>query len=132
MNMNPYANDHINIYNLLNSYNSNQNLFEESIEEIIKIKQCIYEGYKLNIATYDSEKNVYISNFNGYEIETNSYLLKNFPYLKNGRKFTDNKPKYILYDSITIKQNLNGDYTFSISNCVSVLSGYINIDFSFI
>jgi HrpA-like RNA helicase len=132
MNMNPYSNDHINLYDLLNSYNSNQNLFEESIEEIIKIKQCIYEGYKLNVATYDSEQNVYISNFNGYEIETNSYLLKNFPSLKNGRQFTDNKPKHILYDSLTIKQNFNSDYTFSVSNCITILSGYVNIDFSFI
>ena len=132
MNMNPYANNHINLYDLLNTYNSNQNLFEESIEEIIKIKQCIYEGYKLNIATYNSEKNIYISNFNGYEIDTNSYLLKNLPSLKNGKHFIDNKPKYILYDSLTIKQNFNGDYTFSVSNCVSVLSGYVNIDFSFL
>ena len=132
MNMNPYSNDHINLSDLLNSYNSNQNLFEESIEEIIKIKQCIYEGYKLNVATYDSEQNVYISNFNGYEIETNSYLLKNFPSLKNGKQFTDNKPKHILYDSLTIKQNFNSDYTFSVSNCITILSGYVNIDFSFI
>lgn len=132
MNMNPYANDHINLYDLLNSYSSNQNLFEESIEEIIKIKQCIYEGYKLNVATYDSESNTYISNFNGYEIDTNSYLVKNFPSLINGKQFIDKKPKYILYDSLTIKQNFNSDYTFSVSNCITVLSGYVNIDFSFI
>ncbi len=132
MNMNPYANDHINLYDLLNSYSSNQNLFEESIEEIIKIKQCIYEGYKLNVATYDSESNTYISNFNGYEIDTNSYLVKNFPSLNNGKQFIDKKPKYILYDSLTIKQNFNSDYTFSVSNCITVLSGYVNIDFSFI
>lgn len=132
MNMNPYANDHINLYDLLNSYSSNQNLFEESIEEIIKIKQCIYEGYKLNVATYDSESNTYISNFNGYEIDTNSYLVKNFPSLNNGKQFIDRKPKYILYDSLTIKQNFNSDYTFSVSNCITVLSGYVNIDFSFI
>ena len=132
MNMNPYANDHINLYDLLNSYNGNQNLFEESIEEIIKIKQCIYEGYKLNVATYNSEKNIYISNFNGYKIDTNSYLIKNLPSLKNGKRFTENKPKYILYDSLTIKQNFDSDYTFAVSNCITVLSGYINIDFSFI
>ena len=132
MNMNPYANDHINLYDLLNSYSSNQNIFVESIEEIIKIKQCIYEGYKVNVATYDSESNTYISNFNGYEIDTNSYLVKNFPSLNNGKQFIDRKPKYILYDSLTIKQNFNSDYTFSVSNCITVLSGYVNIDFSFI
>lgn len=132
MNMNPYTNNHINLYNLLNSYNSNENLFEESIEEIIKIKKCIYEGYKLNIATYDSEQNIYISNFNKYKIDTNSYLLKNLPSLKNGKQFIDYKPKYILYDGLVIKQNVENEYVFSPTNCVSILSGYINIDFSFI
>jgi HrpA-like RNA helicase len=132
MNMNPFANSHINIYNLLNSYNTNQNLFEESIEEIIKIKKCIYEGYKLNVATYDFEKNVYISNYNGYTVDTTSYLLKNLPYLEHGRKFENTKPKYILYDSLTIKQNMNSEYVFSVSNAISVLSGYINIDLNYI
>ena len=132
MNMNPFANSHINIYNLLNTYNTNNNLFEESIDEIIKIKKCIYEGYKLNIATYNKEKNIYISNFNGYEIDTNSYLLKNLPILEHGKKFIDVKPKHIIYDSLIIKQNFNSEYTFSIANCVSVLSGYIDIDPTFI
>ena len=67
-----------------------------------------------------------------YEIDTNSYLVKNFPSLNNGKQFIDRKPKYILYDSLTIKQNFNSDYTFSVSNCITVLSGYVNIDFSFI
>ena len=132
MNMNPFANSHINIYELLNTYNSNQNLFEESIEEIIKIKKCIYEGYKLNIATYDSDKKMYISNFNGHIIDTQSYLVKNLPYLENGKKFIDMKPKYILYDSLTIKQNMNGEYIFTVSNTISVISGYIDIDLTFI
>ena len=128
MNMNPFANNHINLYNLINTYNSNQNIFEEGIEEIIKIKKCIYEGYKMNIATYDKENNNYISNFNNYTINPNSYLLKNFPSFKNGKQFIDNKPLHILYDRLTIKQNFEGMYEFSPSNCISVLSGYINID----
>lgn len=132
MNMNPFFNSHINIHNLLNAYNKNQNLFEESIEEIIKIKKSIYEGYKLNIATYDLEKNVYISNHNGHIVNNTSYLLKNLPNLEHGKRFENTKPKYILYDSLTIKQDMNGEYQFFVSNVVSVLSGYINIDLKFI
>jgi len=128
MNMDPYANSHIDLHNLLNTYNTNQNLFEESIEEIIKIKKCIYEGYKLNVATYDKEKETYISNHNGYKIDVNTYLLRNLPYLKNGERFIDNKPKHILYDSLVIKANMDNEYTFTVSNAVSVLSGYIFID----
>lgn len=132
MNMNPFFNSHINISTLLNSYDTNENLFEESIGEIIKIKKCIYEGYKLNVATYNLEKNVYISNNNGYIINSNSYLLKNLPYLEHGKKFENLKPKYILYDSLTIKQDMDGEYKFFTTNVISVLSGYINIDLNFI
>lgn len=132
MNMNPFSNSHINISDLLNTYNTNENLFEESIGEIIKIKNCIYEGYKLNVATYDLEKNAYISNHNGYIVNSTSYLLKNLPHLEHGKRFENVKPKYILYDSLTIKQNMNGEYQFFASNVISVLSGYINIDLKFI
>jgi len=132
MNMNPFTNAHINLYDLLNTYNKNQNLFEESIEEIIKIKNCIYEGYKLNVATYDAEKKLYISNHNGYTIDSSSYLLKNLPYLENGKMFEETKPKYILYDSLTIKQNMNSEYVFSVSNAICVLSGYIHLDLNYI
>jgi len=132
MNMNPFANSHINLDDLLNSYKTNENLFEESIEEIMKIKKCIYEGYKLNIATYNSEKNKYISDYNGYELNINSYLVKNLPILNNGKNFNMIKPKHILYDSLLIKKNpISNNYDITVSNCISVLSGYVNIDFDF-
>ena len=45
-------------YNLVNILNRN---IGEGLEEIKKIKKCIYEGYKLNYCTWDANINKYIS-----------------------------------------------------------------------
>ena len=131
MNMNPFTNSHINLDDLLNSYQSNEKIFEEFIEEVIKIKKCIYEGYKLNTATYDKELNEYISDYNGRIVKSDSYLLKNLPHIENGKKFIDTKPQRILYDSLIIKKNMSNNFEFQVSNAVSIMSGYVNIDSTF-
>ena len=132
MNLNPYFNNHINLINLLNMYHKNNNLFTESIEEIIKIKKCIYEGYKLNVAKYDNNKNSYISLYNNQPINIQSYLVKNLPILNNGKNFDINKPELILYTKLLIKKNnLNNCYEIFSDDPITVLSGFINIDKNF-
>ncbi len=129
MNMNPFENNHIDLYNLILMSKNNDKIFLEYVDEIIKIKKCIYEGYKLNTATYDKETNSYISDYNGHTIESESYLIKNLPFVKSGKSFEDIKPNKILYDSLTIKKNFNNDYIFQVTNCVTVLSGFVYVDF---
>lgn len=104
MNLNPMANIHINLSNLINTYNNKQNIFYEAIEEIIKIKKCIYEGFKLNIAIYNKESNTYMIKGTKFIIQTNSYLTKNLPILDSGKSFNINKPPIIIYDSAIIKK----------------------------
>lgn len=132
MNINPMINSEINLYDLLNSYNTNDNLFIESIEEIIKIKKCIYEGFKLNIAIYDDVQNKYIIKNSDKELNSESYLIKNLPLLNSGKHFVTKKPKIILFDSLMVKKNSqNNNYEFYASGSISILSGYINIDNNF-
>jgi HrpA-like RNA helicase len=127
MNLNPNKNNHINIYNLLNT--NNDNMFIEAIEEIIKIKKCLYSGFKFNIAIYNDESKQYIINNSINQLHSNSYLIKNLPILENGKNFIINKPKVILFDSAIIKKNSEtNNYEFTVANSISVLSGYINID----
>lgn len=126
MNLNPYLNSN-NLLELLN----NEKLYStnEFIDEIKKIKNCMYEGLKLNIATFDDTKNEYISNDNGSIIITNSYLTKNLPILDTGAEFIQKKPYMILYDDIIMKyDNILKKYIFSPTNGISILDGYINID----
>ena len=53
-------------YSLSNMLKSDVDL---GIEEIIKMKKCIYEGYKLNLAVYLSEHNIYTSYYRGFKID---------------------------------------------------------------
>ena len=137
MNLNPYLN-YKNLYELLNTRNESKKSdieydLTEAIQEIIKIKKCLYEGLQLNIATYDDKKNEYISNITGNIITTNSYLTKNLPILDYGDNFIQTKPKIILYDSIIMKyDNIIGKFIFSPINAISVLDGYISNNSSLI
>lgn len=125
MNLNPMTNNHIKLPILLNSPNT----FYEAIETIIKIKKCLYDGFKYNIAIYNKELNKYIIKNTPFEINTNSYLTKNLPILESGKQFEINKPPVILFDSSIIKNNPEiNNYQFYVANSISVLSGYININ----
>ena len=129
MNINPNYNGDINIYHLAKKSNQTK-LTGEFVEEIIKIKNCIYNGYKMNTAIYDSDKNCYISIYNNMELTINSPLIKNMPNLNNGKKFEDVKPKYIIYDSLMLKKDRNtNNYNCEVVNCISAMSGFVNINF---
>ncbi len=129
MNLNPMHNSHINLFSLINTYNKNSNIFLETINEIIKIKKCIYSGFKFNIAIYNKEKNNYIIYNSQHIINTNSYLTKNLPLLDSGKQFAINKPPVILFDSKIIKKNpVTNNYEFYTTNSITVLSGYVNIN----
>ena len=119
--LNPYLNN-INILDLLNNEN-------ELVEEIKKIKKCIYEGYKLNLATYNEKNDCYFSDNTGIELNINSYLTKNLPILDTGAEFIQMKPKKIIYDSSILKfDNLKKTFEFYVINAISVLDGYIHMD----
>jgi hypothetical protein len=125
MNLNPFHNNHINLLNIIN-INKNDNKLVESILEIRKIKKCLFEGYKLNTATYNEDSDCYISDYNNSKINVESYLVKNLPKLTHGREFEIKKPKKILYNSLIIKKNNNtNNYELYSNDLISVLSGYI-------
>jgi hypothetical protein len=128
MNLNPMAYNHIDILSLLHLPNS----LNEAINNIIQIKKCLYEGFKLNIAVYNPKLNKYIIKNTSFEIQINSYLTKNLPILNSGKKFEVNKPPILLFDSSIIKKNPDiNNYQFHVANTISILSGYINIDSNF-
>lgn len=130
INLNPISNAHINLSKLINFYSANNNmLFNEAIEEVIKIKKCIYEGFKFNIAIFNKESNNYIIKNTNIEINVNSYLTKNLPIFNSGKQFNVNKPPVIIFDSSIIKKNSDiNNYQFYVANSLSILSGYININ----
>lgn len=119
-------------------YCSENRLIDQPIEKfistIINIKQCLYEGLKYNLITYDDKYKTY-KTLQGLSVDIqNSILstqlqnkLKSLKILSN-----DIQPKYIITDHLNL--SIKGDntimYTVS-ANYVSILDGYVYPDITF-
>jgi HrpA-like RNA helicase len=119
--LNPYYNGlglNRGTYNLANILKRN---IEEGIEEIKKIKQCIYEGYRYNLFMYDNSgtKPKYKHSILQYEIEIDSNITKVA------------KPKYVIVSNILVQPGfIKSIYRFNGTD-VSVLDGYVDVDINF-
>jgi HrpA-like RNA helicase len=98
------------------------------LEEIRKLKRCIYEGFRLNMATWDDKKNSYVLDVNHEKIKIASDVIKPIPYHKT---FSQIRPKKIICRDIWLRHNMfNKLYQF-VCDRVSVMDGYIDIDETF-
>ena len=121
MGLNPYYNG-LNIargkYNLVDLLNRDLSM---GMVEICKIKKCLYEGYRMNLCTYNINIRSYQLANTGVKVLMDSMITK-------GVKIDGNliKPSIILVCDITLKENINSyAYAFS-GNIVSVLDGFID------
>jgi len=104
---------------------------DNSIKYISKIKHCIYEGYKLNIAKLN-EDNEYESLNEHIIVNIKSGLVNNLPTMQEGKEFKQTKPKYIIYSNIMMIFNNNTNiYEFNTGDAISIMDGFVNIDETF-
>lgn len=123
--MNPY-------YNSLGLKNTEYNLnniikksLHDGLEEIKKIKMCLYEGFRCNILEF--KKNQYISLYKNIPIKVKSKLLKD----TQSESFNRNPTiiNHILVDSYLISQKRDSaQFEFISEGYVSILDGYVTVD----
>ena len=123
--INPYWNG-LNIK--LGTYNINQifkkNL-EEGIEEIKKIKLCIWEGYKLNLAKWNKHTSTYEMIHRAVKVKVKSPIV-------NEIQGEQTRPQIIALSSVMIQSDINNiSYGFQSSGCVSVMDSFIDLDILF-
>jgi len=140
--LNPFKNSSIDILELLEidhhiqkknikGGKSTKSDFNTSIQYISKIKHCIYEGFKLNLAKLN-EDGEYESINEHVIINIKSSLTNNLPIPQDGEQFQQMKPKYIIYSNILLSYNKNiNSYEFNAGDCISILDGYVNYDYTF-
>jgi len=120
---NPFENDSASLLHVVQSYQNASR--DELLECVCKIKQCIYEGYKLNMAEWNPKAKAYITK------QTHTFLPFFNPLFIGKRdidKYGDGNPRFIIFDKITLKLNQNtGLYTPNV-NGISVLDGFVAID----
>ena len=128
--MNPFYNG----YGLpRGEYNLNeilQNNLEEGVVEIKKIKQCIYEGYRLNLYVWNEPTKSYISVVNHNAVSLDSKILKS---TSLDSDIQQAKPQKIIVSGVMLRQSMTnkGMYDFSGAD-VSVLDGFIEPDLDFV
>ena len=120
----------LNPYHLLNKSYANINNYtdQKKLEYVIKIKQCIFEGFKLNLAVWNANDKKYYLRKTHIPLNINSNYISS---RNDINKFGDNNPKYIIVDKILyMLDNKTNVYTSTVSN-ISILDGFITIDPNF-
>ena len=101
----------------------------EGLEEIRKIKQCIYEGYRLNLFIWNDGLKAYISNYGHYPVSLESKLLRP---LRPDIDIKQLRPQKIIVSSALLgSSNTNkGMYEF-VGADICILDGYVDVDVDF-
>ena len=100
----------------------------EGMEEVRKIKQSIYEGYRFNLLIYNSIARSYTVNHTSMSINVNSKIVKAI-------KINDEYavPKKIIVSSMMLGKSFTNPGVFELSGSdVSVMDGFVDIDINFL
>ncbi len=123
--INPYKNS-LNLSK--NSYNLNKivlNSLTEGLEEIKKIKESLYEGFKCNILV--NRKNTYFSLLHSITVKIKSSLVAEL-----SADADQVKPMHILVDSYSLSQKFGASqFEFLAEGYVSVLDNFVEVDEQF-
>ncbi len=117
-------------YNLVNILNKN---LSEGIEEIKKIKNCIYEGYKMNYCIWDSNINKYISPIFHLPLTISNILINPLIPTDKIKDDIQTRPKHIVVSEFVCREvfmSKNNSYELTCGD-ISVLDNYVDIDVAF-
>ena len=127
--LNPYYNG-LNIdrseYNLLELFKNNLN---DGIAEIIKIKKCIYEGYKFNLCVWNNKYKKYFLYHRNIPIFIKSNVIS-----RMGDDAIQTNPNFIILSDIIFKTSFmdHNLYEFTSNGYISVMDTYIDVDLNFL
>lgn len=125
--LNPY-------YNGLDLARGNYNLgkilrrnLSEGIAEVLNIKKCVLDGYRMNLCILDEQTQKYI--LNGIQVKLSSKIVK--PINSSNKQIEQLRPKKIILGNLQLRQNMEGDLYEFTSDCVSVMDGFVDVDVDF-
>lgn len=105
---------------------------ESFIQKVIQMKRCIYEGYKMNLLIR-KDNDIFESIMTRQEVEVTSRMIRDLSSQKIGAPIVQTKPKFILYSSVAFRySNDLKRYRFITSGPITILDGFIDIDFTFL
>lgn len=121
----------INIY-AMEEHRFNKIKAEDFINTIIKTKYCIYEGFKLQLAWFDSDDMKYKTQHGNLAVQIPPMFNNDELKESNDKKYGiswKSVPKLIMYDKIDINPNPNKNNVYSTRfNFVEMCDGWIHVD----
>lgn len=107
-----------------------RNNINEGMEEITKIKKCIYEGYRLNLYIWNDVSKQYVNSTIQHNVSVESKILSPN---KLDDAIKQAQPQKIIVSSVAIRPSSNnpGLYEF-FGDVISVLDGFVDVDVDFI
>ena len=125
MNINPmHYNNDSDLYATLKRTNDTSET--DLIDLVCKYKSCIYEGYKMNLITWDEQKSGYFNRY-GIKINVESKLVSPLSFQKIGAPFEQNRPHILLYKNLLLKKGQNSPFEW-FADTVTVLDGFVTVD----
>jgi len=114
-------------YNLVNILNDN---LPEGMEEVRKIKNCILEGYRLNLYIWNEPTKAYVSAISYNPVVLDSKILK--PINSTDPDIQQTRPQKIIVNQVMLRPSSTnkGIYEFTGSD-ISVLDGFVEPDLEF-
>jgi hypothetical protein len=102
---------------------------EEFINQLTRIKHCIYDGFKLNLAIKNSSTDEY-ETVNGLKVKTPELFTDDEKRREESAKYGisfKTKPKYVLFDKLILKQNKRTQLYEARAQRSCILDGYVNV-----
>jgi len=131
MGLNPYYNGLSltkGTYNLVDILRRN---LTEGMDEIKKIKQCIYEGYRFNLLVWNPALRKYVNQYSHNNISIESKLIK--PTMDDSGEIKQLVPQKIITSNVMLQEGFlaKGLYDF-IGGDISVMDGFVEVDINFL
>jgi len=108
-------------FNPYHNYNIRFSTQKNKFDYIQKIKQCIYEGFKLNTCRWQNDK--YVNRMG------NTIVISRGNNINYNESSTTTNPKFVLYNDL-IYRKIKGKMMFNTSK-ICVLDGFVNVDVYF-
>lgn len=99
---------------------------EEGIEEIKKIKRCILDGYRFNLAAWNKHTNNYEMMHRSIKVRVKSPLVSEI-------STPQSRPQIIALSGTIVRADFSTvSYTFESSGAISVLDSFVDLDYNFL
>lgn len=127
--INPLSNatEHDELYQTIKRSEEMNN--NELVDSVIKLKKCIYEGYKNNLLVWNEKDNSF-KTLSGLNVIVSSKVVSRLSYQKIGASFEQNCPRILIYKELMSKQDMSGKFVYEAS-LISIMDGFVHVDVEF-